>query len=149
MPGEVNKHLSSALEKIQKDIADLKQRTGAQAVDFDKRAPVASIPDLAAIAVKPINGIFTVVVTNPEFVQQSNARKAVVRNPRRAPVLHRIAFSLTPAFDASGDVQYYGPSTQTHWTIADIASSLRYVRLESSFDGENWNQAAITGPFQN
>jgi hypothetical protein len=147
--GKVNNHLLSALGSITKDINDLKARAGTQAIDFDKRSPVAQPPGLASIAVKPVPGIFTVVVTNPENVVPSGPLKATPRNPVRAPVLHRITFSLTPNFDGTSDVRVYGPSTQTHWTIADIPSSSRYVRLESSFDGENWNKASLSGPFQN
>lgn len=147
-PGMVNAHLLNLLTSVTKDVGALKVRTGAQAVDFDKRAPVSNTPGLAGIAVRPVNGIYTVVITNPEDVVSSNPLKNNLRNPARTTVLHRLAFSLTSGFGGDGNVQYYGPSTQTHWTIADLPATVpRYVRLESSFDGVNFNKAAVIGPF--
>lgn len=142
-----NAHLLAALKKITQDLDELKTRTGAQAVDFDKHTPVGKLPGLAGVDVRPLNGRFTVVVTNPEYIASTTGSPRA-RNPFRAPVLHRLAFSTNAQFDGQGDIRSYGPSTQTHWSIDDIGVSLRWVRLESSFDGENWNKRTVSGPFQ-
>lgn len=145
--GGSNPHLRAALRKFHEDIEELKKRSGAQAVDFDKQTPVGDTPGLAAIAVSTVSGRFTVLVTNPQYVVGTTGSQKA-RNPLRAQVLHRIAFSTNQQFDGSGDVRVYPPSTQTHFLIDDIGVSLRWVRIESSFDGENWNKGTVSGPFQ-
>lgn len=145
--GGSNAHARAAFRKIQQDIEELKKRSGAEAVDFDKQTPIGGTPGQGKIEVRPLSGRFTVIVTNPQYVV-GVAGSQKTRNPLRAQVLHRISFSLNALFDGTGDVRTYGPSTQTHWSIDDVGVSLRYVRLESSLDGENWNKPVISGPFQ-
>lgn len=142
-----NAHLRAAIQKFNQDIEELKKHVGAVAVDFDKRTPVATPPGLAKFAVNPLPGWFHVTITNPQYVVGSTGSQ-MARNPLRTPVLHRISFSTNAQFDGSGDVRTYGPSTQTHFPVGDIGTSLRWVRLESSFDGENWNKATVSGPYQ-
>lgn len=141
-----NPHLLAALKKMTTDIAELQKRSGATAVDFDRRTPVGKLPGLAGISVRPQSGGFTVSIVNPQYVAGSPGATEQ-RNPLRAPVLHRLTFSLNPAFDGIADLRSYGPSAQTHWTIADLPASNRWVRLESSFDGENWNSPTVVGPY--
>lgn len=147
-PGQVSQPLLSHLKKMQQRVDNLETKVGGGSVDFNKRAPVAPIAPRAKFFVQPVSGTFTVAITNPQDVTSRGTAKNNVQNPARTPILHRIAFSLTPEFDADGDVRYYGPSTQTHFPVVDIGVSNRYVRLQSSFDGENWNQASTQGPFQ-
>jgi hypothetical protein len=144
--GDINQHLLQALKKITGDIEELKKRAGTQAIDFDQKTPISSPPESGAIEVRPSGRSFKVIITNPEHVQASAAQN--VRNPLRAIVRHRLAFSLNSRFDAQGDVRYYGPSSQTDWVIDDIPPSSRWVRLESSYDETNWNRPTVVGPFK-
>lgn len=136
----MNIHLDQALRSFHDRLNSLERATASQAADPDIKSKLAKVPGRAAVAVKPVSGTgnFTVSLTNPEF-QPSKG------NPLRTPIYHKLQYSADPAFRSG--VHELPPSTQTHWPITTQPKSKYHFRVASSYDGVNWNQPIVTGPF--
>lgn len=118
-------------------IKAVETKSGAGSFSSDNQAPVTKAPAQANLAVDNAGTNFlSVAITNPEFINPK-------LNPSRTPVIHQVEYSTSPTF--ASDVNSLPPSTQTHYIIPTKGASI-YVRLKSSFDAAQFNQAQVTGP---
>jgi hypothetical protein len=126
--------LQQLLENNEARISSLETKTGA----------LLSTPPQAAVSVSAVTGSgrFVIRITNPEYVNRGNLPKT--------PLLHLVEFSTRPDF-ASGMIAF-PISTQTYYTVPveDVGGKVGspqtgYFRVQSSFDGENFNPPIRSG----
>jgi hypothetical protein len=100
-------------------------------------------PQTAQFTVVGIDGKFVVFVTNPQSVVPVSvsilrARIQAGSNSTHTPILHHLQSATTLNFDQSSNLKDYGISSQLVWTDQD-PNITRFFRLQSSYDGETWN----------
>lgn len=148
--GQKNPELHSALREMRERIGTLEKQGGTQATESDQQLAITPAPPLASFDVSASGGTFIVHIRNPEFVVPVTlAKLATQRNQLRSVINHVLECSLNTQFDSAGDVQRYGPSTQTYWEISRkndgtaYGSQTRTWRLTSTFDGKTFSKPLL------
>lgn len=100
-------------------------------------------PQAAQFNVVGIDGKFVVFVTNPQSIVPLSvailqAQISAGSNSANSPILHHLQSATTLNFDQSSNLKDYGISSQLVWTDQD-PNITRFFRLQSSYDGKNWN----------
>lgn len=120
-------------------------RLGSQPPKFvdSIRRIAPSQPSPVRFSVTAANGVFTVLVVNPQDIQPASmalARAKITKgsNPSLSPVMHNLQSGTDTNFNSSSNLTDYGISSQTSWNISSPGASF-YWRIRSSFDGQNWN----------
>jgi len=137
-----NQDQQAVIREIRDRLNDLEKVTGSGSFSpKGRRAPLPPRPQLSVSTdVITAPGHFLVEITNPEYSGVNPQNRAVT------PIIHKLETSTSQDF--SSDVKTYPPGVQTHYTITEFGSSLRYFRVSSSFDGKNFTQPVPLGPFQ-
>lgn len=118
-------------------VSDLENRAGTGSISLKSSSPVSTPPPAAGFGVSTQPGVFIVQITNPEFSGKGNLS--------RTPIQHRLEFSSTSDF-ATSDMLPIGQ--QTYYEVSKYGTGQRkWVKASSSFDGINFNQNQILGPF--
>ena len=122
-------HMTNRLQNVEKKTSTQAIKTGV--------SPIAKPPQAATAQVtKQSDGVWTLALTNPEFIGASN--------PQKSPIYHQISWSTEPDFSAN--VTNLPPSHQTYYPIF-VAAPQIYVQYKSSFDGQSYNKKKTVGPF--
>jgi hypothetical protein len=117
-------------------------------------ASTVAPPQPAQFQVNGVDGKFIVFVTNPQSVVPLSVAIAQAQsgsNSANTPLIHHLQSATTLNFDQASNLKDYGTSSQLVWTDQD-PNITRFFRLQSSYDGENWNEwqffasAAQCGP---
>lgn len=124
------------------EIAALEAATGAQIV-APNSASLTAPPSPADFEVVGIDGKFIVFVTSPAQIQPVSVAILLARARAGASgvstqTLYHLQSATDLNFDQSSNLKDYGTSSQLVWTDQD-PNITRYFRLQSSFDGKNWN----------
>jgi hypothetical protein len=142
-PGEKNGELESFARHVQERLKMLENKTGVQAINLEKQAPLAPAPNKGRLAVAAVNGsgIFKVGITLPEFVSPS-----VSGNLSRTPLYHEVHYA--PVQDFSSNVTKLPKGHQVYWPVIETAGRRLFFRFRSSVDGINWNDWTLSGAVQ-
>lgn len=144
--GAVNgdKHqLRLLLEQLSNNISSLQQTAGQIGANTDSASPINPVPARAQLLVaKSTAGWLSAAITNPQFLRSTTPGQ-VRGNLARSTIVHRLSYSTDPSFKSG--VTSLPPSAQTHYQIP-TGGMPHYFRIESSVDGENYNQIQQSGP---
>lgn len=113
-------------------LTNLETASNLQGFTEGRNAPAPPKASLSVVAAG--TGLAAIQITNPEYLPGSS------KNRMRAPIKHWVKVSPYPDF--SSQVQDFGVSHQTHWTVP-VAKGLLYVKLYSTFDGVTFNNPII------
>jgi len=129
--------LLRALRSLGNRMSQVETRVGGGTISLKASSPVSSPPPAATVAASTKPGVFIVQITNPEFAGKGNQP--------HTPIQHRLRFSSTSDF-AVPDTLPIGQ--QTYYEVSKYGAGQRkWVSLDSSFDGINFNQSQVLGPF--
>lgn len=131
--------LRRALHLLDARVGQLEIRSGGNTIDLKTNSPIASPPPSAQVAASAGSGVFRVQITNPQF---KTANKGNLPN---TPILHKIEFSSSQDFSSPTALPITG---QTYVEVSQFGSARKWVRVSSSYDGKNFNQPSISGPFK-
>lgn len=157
-----NQYLRTALDSIRQSLAVLDSRTGGGMLyDRSAQTTAAAPPAVGTISVAGSEGTFICDITNPkdqapQTVKQLLSAQTLNKitqlggdipekpSPTLPPAVYEseIQSSLSIAWDVTGDLRTYGPSTATHVVITDTPNQLRYFRFHSRKLGGQWNDWA-------
>lgn len=138
--GKRNLHLEQALRTLHQRLEVLERGTGTQGLDSDKQQKLAPTPPRAGLGVvSSSDGTqMAVAIANPEFQQRKGG------NPLRTPIYHRVEYSEDPTFRTG--VTRLPHSTQTYFPLPVKPGAKLHFRLQSSYDGRNFNAPVLSGP---
>jgi hypothetical protein len=122
---------------LQNQVNDLKNTTASGTVNSQTPAVISTVPPQAKFSTTLNGTTATVEITNPEFDTQKPG------NPNRRPIYHLI--ELSPYQTFARQVTKLPWTTQTYIPVAPFNPGT-YMRLRSSYDGVNSNQAQIANP---
>ena len=129
--------LLRAFRSLGARLSQVETRVGGGTISLKSSSPVSSPPPAATVAASTKPGVFIVQITNPEFAGKGNQP--------HTPIQHRLRFSST-AYFAVPDTLPIGQ--QTYYEVSKYGTGQRkWVSLDSSFDGINFNQSQVLGPF--
>jgi hypothetical protein len=129
--------LLRAFRSLGARLSQVETRVGGGTISLKSSSPVSSPPPAATVAASTKPGVFIVQITNPEFAGKGNQP--------HTPIQHRLRFSSTADF-AVPDTLPIGQ--QTYYEVSKYGAGQRkWVSLDSSFDGINFNQSQVLGPF--
>jgi hypothetical protein len=129
--------LLRALRSLGNRMSQVETRVGGGTISLKNSSPVSSPPPLATAAASTRPGVFIVQLTNPEFTGKGNQP--------HTPIQHRLRFSSTADF-AVPDTLPIGQ--QTYYEVSKYGAGQRkWIALDSSFDGINFNQSQVLGPY--
>lgn len=129
--------LFRSLSTLDHRVADLESRSGTGSISLKSSSPVSSPPPAATFNVATQPGTFIIQIANPEFTGKGNLP--------RTPIQHKIEFSSTQNF-AVPDTLPVGQ--QTYYEVSKYGTGQRkWIRTSSSYDGANFNQQQVLGPF--
>ena len=77
-------------------------------------------------------------ITNPQF------RTSNKGNLPNTPIQHKIEFSPTQDFSSPTQLPI---TNQTYLEVSQFGKSRQWIRVSSSYDGTNFNQKTILGPY--
>lgn len=138
-------------------IEDLRTKIGTQKPTLiDAIQPLAPTqPTAVQFNVAGTTGVgFAIQILNPENIQPASAalaRAKITKGPNvpLTPLFHNLQSAADTNFNSSSMVTDYGSTSQNQISIPG-AGLIRYWRIRSSFDGQNWNAwqifAGPTGP---
>lgn len=130
--------LLRALIGLSNRVKQLETRSGGASIDLKTSSPVSTPPPAAQFHVSAQAGVFIVQITNPEFKQNPE-------NLPHTPISHKIEFSSTQDFAVPDKLPVGG---QTYYEVTKYGTGARkWIRTSSSYDGKNFNQQQIFGPF--
>lgn len=110
-----------------------------------------NVPQQAKATVSFLAGNYVVEIQNPGTVTPTSALQAAQAGAAQnsqtnlgpiVSIFHQIRAATSPNFSISSGVTTFGGttgSTQTFWTISNLAAGQYYFQIRSSFDGVNWN----------
>jgi hypothetical protein len=132
-PNELYRFLTTTASRV----SDLENRAGTGSISLKSSSPVSTPPPAASFGVTTQPGTFIIQITNPEFLGKGNQP--------HTPIQHKLEFSSTSDF-ATSDTLPIGQ--QTYYEVSKYGTGQRkWVKASSSFDGINFNQSQILGPF--
>lgn len=119
-------------------------------------AAAAATPPQVGLAVAGVDGSFEITLTLPQDVKPLSVslfRASILgdNNQLGATMLHQLQSATSVNFDAASGVVTYGPFSDLFYKIQAPNQTL-FWRVQSSFDGVNWNDwliyssAATCGP---
>ena len=128
--------LPRAFRSLGARLSQVEPRVGGGTLSLKASSPVSSPPPAATVAASTQPGVFILQITNPEFTGKGNQP--------HTPIQHRLRFSSTADF-AVPDTLPIGQ--QTYYEVSKYGAGQRkWVSLDSSFDGINFNQSQVVGP---
>ena len=115
-----------------------------------------TVPAPCQFNVAGVDGKYLITITlpqdqNPTTVALLLATTQNNPNALNVPIVHQLQSATDVNFNAASNVTAYGPSAQLSWEIQD-PNQTKFWRLQSSFDGQNFNPwqifqcAAVCGP---
>ena len=130
--------LLRALKGVGTRLTAIETRVGGGSINLKTNSPVSTPPPPAQFGVTAGSGVFRVQITNPQFTGKGNLP--------HTPIQHRITFSSTSDFRSSDT---YPIGNQTYYEISKYPTgSRKWLKIDSSYDGHQFNQAQILGPYQ-
>jgi hypothetical protein len=135
---------NNSLREVLQQIAAAQQATQQVTNTASKNTPPQ-----ASGQVSYLNPNYVVQITLPGAIAPTSVLQAAQIAQNQTPtanvtaIYHQIQAANSPSFSESSNVTLFGGttgSTQTYWTIANLAAGQWYFRFRSSYDGINWNQ---------
>jgi hypothetical protein len=128
---------------LSQEVAAIEAALGAALRAAPNSPSLSAPPSPAAFSVVGIDGKFIVFVTSPAQIQPVSVAILLARIKAGASgvstqTLYHLQSATSLNFDQSSDLKDYGTSSQMVWVDQD-PNVTRFFRLQSSFDGQNWN----------
>jgi len=147
--GKMHDRLRSAIPNFDQGFIDQPLNQGTTTAQI-------AIPPPVQFSVVGTDGKYLITITLPQNVNPATVALLLAttqNNPNalNVPMGHQLQSATDVNFNAASNVTTYGPSAQLSWEIQD-PNQTKFWRLQSSFDGQNFNawqifqSPAVCGP---